>query len=357
MNKTFSIIVLALIIIGAGWYYYGQSSSSVDNGVVKVGVIAPLTGQYGFLGEGVKNSVSLVLGEDSKFQVIFEDNEFDVKKGVSAYQKLVNIDKVDVLMNVDAATLSAIQPLVKNTNIPVFEIFESNFHEPDNIFQILPFSYPLFTELAKESGNRYNKVALVYSGAADIFSTNADFFKKGIESTKIVYEAKLGADPAYKTEATKVLAAKPDAVTLMMAPEEGIQFVKALIDQGAKGKIKLICDANIEISIQQYVDAVGKDIFEGCISTNLPGIASEEFTQAYKTKFNTEPPFGAVYAFDAATIVKTLAMQPKTKWFAVIQKTKITGASGPLSFDESGTRLPQSELHIFQDGKFVKAAE
>jgi branched-chain amino acid transport system substrate-binding protein len=340
------IAIVAIVIFGSG---------KTSSGTIKVGVIAPLSGQYGSLGESFKNAVILAAGDDKRIQVVFEDDKFDAKTGLSAFQKLTNIDHLDLVINESSPTLGAITPIVNESHIPVIQIFEAKEHNKDSIFQMLPFSYPLFSDLAKLAEQHYNRIALVYNGDSDVFVTDADYFKQGvISSSTIVNQSKLLSSSDFRSEVTKILASSPDAVTIFLPSGDIIKFIKEFSVQKGNMKIDLICDANTELSIGDYVKALGASVFEGCLSTNLPSLTTESFIQTYSKRFNANPLPGADWGYDAMSVVKDLLNTPKDKWIKKIQSESFDGVSGHVSFDENGTRNSISERHVFRDGKFVK---
>ncbi len=354
MKKTKVAILAIAIVMIAYLIFSNQSSRNTTSHSIKVGVIAPMSSDYGFLGESFKNSILLAIGNDPKIQVVFEDDKFDAKTGLSAYQKLTSIDHVDILIVEDSPTLDAITPLVHQSNIPTILAFEAKEHTKDSIFQMIPFSYPLFSELGKFASEKYNKIALVYSNASDVLVTDADYFKQGVPTGALVNETKVTNSSDFRSEVTKILASNPDAVTNILTMADGIKFIKELNAQKGNRKVSLICDANTEFVIGDYIKALGTSTFDGCISTNLPNMTSESFKSDYKAKFGSDPVIGADWGYDAISIVKNIMDLPKDKWVEKIQSSSFAGISGKVSFDENGTRYPAAERHEFKDGKFVK---
>ena len=68
----------------------------------KIGIILPVSGHFVFYGEKIVQSIKIaeekIPGLKTDFEIIIEDDEGDVKKAASAANKLITIDKVDVLM-------------------------------------------------------------------------------------------------------------------------------------------------------------------------------------------------------------------------------------------------------------------
>ena len=162
-----------------------------------------------------KKAIKLATKGENNIKLVFEDSQFEAKKAVSSYQKLTSIDNIDALINLDSVSFAAINPLISEKKLLTLQIAESSTHDKDTVFQIMPFSYPLFSELGKVSGDKYNKVAIVY-GNSDVFIKDADFFQKGISKDKIIYEAMLIPGSDYRTEVTKLLEKKPEATTFFL---------------------------------------------------------------------------------------------------------------------------------------------
>jgi len=352
MNKKTIISIIVLIVIVGIIFFNGDSN--VENKSLKVGVILPLSGQYGAIGESIRDAIMLAADADEDIEVIFEDDSYEAKKTLSAYMKLTSIDNVDALLTVTSPGMSVIQPLVDEEEILVLHLTESDLKADDSVFQMMPFSYPLFTALGEEAANRYERVALIY-GNIDIFVTNSEYFEKGIGSDKIIHRAQISSDSDLRTEMTKVLASNPDAVTMIVDKDTGVKILRTLNEQKGDMKVDVICDANTELALEGYVEALGSsDFLEGCISTNLPNNMTEGFKAEFVNKYDYNPTIASDFGYDAISILSNLKSISRDKWIKEVKKTNFNGVSGEVRFDENGTRSPEFELHILKDGEFVE---
>ncbi len=74
----------------------------------KIGVILPQTGYSAFIGESVRKGMDLSLdidvkaNPDAKIKLVYEDSAGDIKQAVSAYHKLVSVDKVNAVVCVSS---------------------------------------------------------------------------------------------------------------------------------------------------------------------------------------------------------------------------------------------------------------
>lgn len=131
MNKVLKLIIgLAIavaVIVILMLIDNNKPKTSSEN--IKIGVIAPLTGPLAEYGEAFKNGIILAQDKNpnSKLTFVFEDSSEDPKKAISAFYKLRDQDKVNLIFNWGAASSQAIAPLVNDSNI----VFLSNSSEPE----------------------------------------------------------------------------------------------------------------------------------------------------------------------------------------------------------------------------------
>lgn len=347
-----SVIVILILLIGFISFNQNDNSDKEVKENIKVGLIAGLSGEYAAIGEAVRDGLILSL-KDENIELIIEDSEFNQTKGLSAYKKLVEIDEVDIIVGADSFSLPGITPLVQEREIPYLQLFESNFHEDDTIFQIMPFSYPLFTELAKEASERYDKIALVYDGSSDLFMSNVEYFKQGLPNEQEFVEFRLGPNSDLRTEALKIINSGADSYTIITALQQGTKLINSINNQKGDRVIDPICDANMEIAVAQYIDKVGQEALEGCISTNIPSRMSQDFIEEFKSEFEKDPFFGADWAYDAGEIIKKISDEPIEEWISEIKDISFDGASGYVELDENGTREADSIAREFRGGQFV----
>jgi ABC-type branched-subunit amino acid transport system substrate-binding protein len=220
----------------------------------------------------------------------------------------------------------------------------------------MPQGAGLFDALGTEAGKRFHSVSVVYASDNNLFKNNLDLFKSGLPSTVTVKEFPVQSSSDVRTEVSKIIAAKTDAFTLFVPLETGIKVLKELAKYSTKPQ--LICDMDIELSIAGYTDAVGSTPFDGCISVAMSDTKTSAFVDQYKKAYSADPQFGSDYGYDVVQIIGQLAEKDKSSWPDYLNSSfNYSGASGSITFDQTGTRPSQGELHIFKDGKFVKIAE
>jgi len=99
---------------------------------IKIGFIGPLTGDAAIVGKNELNAINLALGDlenkiSIKIQIIAEDGKCNGQDAATAAQKLVNIDKVKIILGgiCSAETLSA-APIAETNKVILFSSFSTS---------------------------------------------------------------------------------------------------------------------------------------------------------------------------------------------------------------------------------------
>jgi branched-chain amino acid transport system substrate-binding protein len=98
----------------------GVLSSHVSAEPFTVGVALPLTGDIAAYGHAVRNGFAMSTAESpsSKAQMRFEDNRYDARESLSAFRKLVDQQKVDLLFSWGETPLQSIATLIERAGVP-----------------------------------------------------------------------------------------------------------------------------------------------------------------------------------------------------------------------------------------------
>jgi len=95
-----------------------SNSAFCSDKQIKVGVIAGFTGDYAAYGLAFRNGIELAkVGSNIRF--IYEDDQFIPSKTLSAFQKLTQLEKVDIILVGDSTSGQAVAPLAKKLKLPL----------------------------------------------------------------------------------------------------------------------------------------------------------------------------------------------------------------------------------------------
>jgi len=362
MNKTIKIILGLVIIALVVWGIYSfsqRSQNPVSDQPIKIGVITGLTGEYAFVGENWKKGVMLAeelykkANPNSFIELIIEDDGFDTKKGLSAYRKMVDINKIDALINMTTPTINAIYNIVVENGMPVIQGGEQS-QEPvdDNIMQIMPgniFSEIQLGEYVKDM--KLENLAVVYNNDAT-FLRFFDAFKNGYNGSFDEY--KLGSIESgtsdYRTITTKILAKKPSAIVFITIPNDGARLISEILKLSTE-KPQFIFDLNFQSGFNDYKQILGDmNILNGDITMMIASQVSDQFIADWKAKYNEEPGVFADWAYDAYNLLLKTYDPDNSQWVKNLKKVDFEGVSGKVTFDETGVRIPDFQIKTITNG-------
>lgn len=361
-NKKIIVAIIVLILIVVGVVSYNKQNEPVLGGKIKVGVILPLSGQYASFGESVKNSMEMSVRDlqNKNIELVFEDDQYNSAKALSAYDKLQAVDNVDLVVGLVSPTLEVLKPKVNQSNELMLTVGNETTVEKDNVFEIIPWASKLFDVLGKEVSGKYQKTAVVYAVDSPLFTTNKGLFIKGLNNSNYI-EVPVSSNSDVRTEVSKMLSENVDSYTVFLGVDQGVKFINEVVKQSKDKRPQIICDGNLELSVGDYLKkGVSDSTLEGCISTMIADNTSKTYLDEYKAAYNSEPNFLGVYGYDAVQVIgNVLGKVAKKDWKTTLENSNLVynGMSGKITFDQTGSRVLDSEVHIFKDGKFVKLVQ
>jgi ABC-type branched-subunit amino acid transport system substrate-binding protein len=359
MNKKITwILIVAAIVIVAILGFGKQTGNRQNPQQLKIGVIAPLSGDFGAVGENFVNGIKTAKVAYEKktgntVTLVIENDGGEAVKGLSAYKKLTEVDKVDGMINTFTTTMEAIYTPSQTLPYPIMMgFFQANNSVDDNVFQISLRNDGVWNKYAdylqKTDFDKSNMI-IVRSIDAAQESMAKDFEKnyKGNATEIVASSNKSGL----KSDATKIASMKPSAIIFFMTPENGAVLTKDLLPLIAKNT-QLIYDVQINTGIKYYQDQLGDlSKINGAITIVPEAEPNQKFVAEYKATIGTEPGFTSDFGYDAFTVYMENYNKDKGTWIANIKKTDEIGASGHIKFDSNGVVIPNLTIKKVVSGK------
>ena len=354
------VLIGLLLIVSVS---FKKSGNSVGAGL-KLGVIAPLTGDFGAVGENVVKGIraaQAVYAEKTGVTVpiILENDSADATKGLSAYKKLTEVDQVTGLINTFTSTMDAIYPSVKSAGYPIMmEFLQANNVTDDNVFQMTLGNEHVWDRYAKyisESSYNQSKVVVVHSIDAAQASFAAAFTPAyGKPVTTLVASSDKGG---LRSDAAKIAALKPTLVVFFMTPENGAILTKELLPL-ISSSTQLAYDIQLTTGMSYYQQQLGGDLskINGAIALMFEGDMNsseyQKFLSAFKKLYpNEEPGFLADYGYDTFMTYVSTYDKDNAKWITNLKSENGNGASGEIRFDDKGVRISPLVVKKVIDGK------
>jgi branched-chain amino acid transport system substrate-binding protein len=350
------IIVVAAIALGA---FLVLGNNQNDSAHIKIGLMAPLSGEYAIAGENYQKGIELALEEyraqhpDAQIELVVEDDGFDVKKGVSAYRKLTGLDKVDAMLTISTPVIDAIHEDIQQSDLIVMQLgIQTVGIADDNIFQTS--SAPeepvkLFAQFIEDNYD-FKKVAVVYDNTAG-GNTFLAAFDEGYNKdfTKFVVNDR----EDLRDHALRINGENYEAVVFLTSPENGALLSKEILALDDTPPL-FAYDAQLQTGFGDYERILGDtNVLNGSISMWLKAGESEKFATAFKKKYGEDPGFVADFGYDTFNILMDNYDSDREKWMDNIQSYESAGPSGNISFDINGIRIQDIVINTIVRGEIA----
>ena len=360
-NKYIIPGIIAIVIVVIGGLYIANNGKT-DPASIKLGLMLPLTGDYSAAGENVQKGMDLALDEykkahpSVKIDVVIEDDAYNAQKGVTAYRKMMDLDKVDAILMLSTPVIDAIHQDVVRSGIPVIQLgVQTAGVADDNIIQFSPAAEApigfLARYLGEDSGFYSKKVAVVYDNSAaqlSFFKAFQDNYKK--DFTPIVVSSKNDL----RSYATKIARENFGAVVVIESPENGALLTKELLTV-EKTMPMLAYDAQLQTGFADFGRILGDtNRMNGAVSMWFKAGKVEEFKAQFKAKYAEDPGFLTDFGYDMVNVALATYNKEDANWVANLKKfNDPNGVSGAISFDSLGVRIQPMTITVIKDGKLV----
>lgn len=345
-KKTIVVFILFLLCI--------LGCAKKEPKVLKIGVIQPLTGDVASWGKHGRNAMEIALKEineqgginGKKVELIFEDSKGDPKEGVNALNKLIDADKVPIVIGDAVSTVSFALVRIANDRKVVLLSPGSTAARLTKeggrfFFWVMPsdaLQSKITASWIKEMG--YTKVAVLYvnnvwgKGLEEFF---VDEFPK-VGGEIVLNESVEDGQSDYRTVISKIIESKPDCIYAPLYQRGAGQFLKQLREQGVKTQV---FGADV-YEAPELLETAG-DAANGVLFTTFVQKGNEisrKFKEKYNEAFGMDPINYAYFAYDA---LKIAAIAIERGGYtgegirqALLDMKDYVGATGPNIFDEHG---------------------
>jgi branched-chain amino acid transport system substrate-binding protein len=367
------IIILALIVIAFNVFSSITGNTVKEDNTIKIGVLAPLTGDLSTMGERMRNGMDMarddILKNDSSenIEIIYEDVSCDAKQSISALNKLISVDNIRIIGG--SFCLVSYVP-----TIPITEKTKViSFNTAANPDVVLNNKYVFSTNVAIKDDSekltdfatndlKANTAAIVYLETPfgkdyDKYITK-DFSDKGGKITG--HYAKPFDAKDFRTELTKIKGENPDVIFIIHFSDSLGLFLRESKELGINSKILGYYEGDDPAALN-----IAKDAAEGfIISSSDPTIDSEkikDFEKRYEEKYKAKPDVVAANSYDALMLqVETYKKcNGNTDCIALeLHKVKdYSGVSGEITINPDGSTTKPTIFKIVKNGGFVKYEE
>lgn len=260
---------------------------------LRIGLLLPFTGQYAWVGENVQPVARMVAEEVNgsggiggrEIAFVQGDTEGVVDAGTTAAQKLINVDNAMALVGPTSLSFSGSKNLIIDGGVPMVTptagTTELDRACRDVCFRTVPSDSLGGRAIARaatdvaylaEGAQAWERPVLMVAQSPAMVSflepIERSFADYGVELAEVIEFTP--NKPAYRSEVREAMAADPDGIVLVAAPEDSARVMTNAFQTGYQGGWFVTQDQ----TNADYIDLAGAQTVEGIYG--LEEVAAEE---------------------------------------------------------------------------------
>ena len=368
MKRWMMSVLIALIAVGLL-----VNSTRADD--IKIGAVFPFTGQAALYAEDAKRALELAQDEvnmeggirGKKVKFIYEDDAGTPKGGVSAVQKLIEIDKVDAIVgSIFSSVVMAMKPIVTAHKVVLLAPMASHpdiYSGTKYIISLTPTDNDNTYVNAKYCTQVLKKktLAILYM-LNDTGIASGGFMVKWWEhfgGKVLVQESYTPGSTDFRTQLTKIREANPDVTFMCVTWREAVNILK----QFSEMNLKCHVTANSQVREPKLLELVGR-VAEGmnCTTEYIGGTEDDrklrdKFEKEITARYKQPPQIVAYNTYDCTRALFEALRRGATKGESLrntIVSLDIPGVYGHIRFREDGSPKGDTAMWVVKDGKFVE---
>ncbi len=364
---VFLTLVCLLLVLLIGCTTQGWFGLTSETEVVKIGLIAPLTGELASWGQNGYAGTKLAITEINanggingrQIELIVEDDKSLKEDSVKAINKLLFVDNVDAIIYADGSNAaSATLPVLENKEIPLILTVASNpdlTNISDYVFRVYPSDTLQGKFAAEYIYNKLGKRKVALLTGQNVWAKGvSNVFKKSYAGEIVFDETTPNEQTDFKTTITKINNTDADIIYLIMYPQTILPMIGQLKESGNK----LTVIGGDMFDTEEIISSKDAD---GSLYT-VPKINS---SKDLETKIKSLPEFNdlqvslaASVAYDASYVLadalkRANSTDPESIRNALTE-TSYSGISNMIEFDNIGDLVSgQIEVKQIVNGKSI----
>jgi branched-chain amino acid transport system substrate-binding protein len=365
--SAFVLFIASVVLIGIAG---AQELLAQERQEVRIGAILPLTGILSSVGEAMHRGL-LMGASDAKHisakLLVEDDATANRTRAVGSAKKLTGVDKVDIVFNAYASTVSAFTSVLKNGGVPCLVLWDSNRSLQKRGSHIIGFGFE--NELAGEDMADFSRHKLNHKsvGIISFHDEWSEVITAAFEARfkqsggRIALHEKVNGDTTdFRANMARVKSLKPDAVYLPLygsSLQSAIKQARAVHFEGAL----LTADSFVDADISATHGAS-----EGIYLTQI-WLRDDDFARKYEARFGraeiSATNLGYVaLAYDAVMLVDALAAKIRQSGAAVTSETlmkqlpnfSFSGVLGTTTFSSRNSLERREQILQVRDGHLVE---
>lgn len=363
--------VLVLVVAAIAFIIKASSSPSTE---YHVGVVLSLTGRGATYGQRALNGMQLAVDElnatvpfrDRPIKLLVEDSQSSAPQALSAFRKLVDIDRIAVALGfVLSDEVLTCAPVANERQVVILSTAAGSDKikdAGDYIFRNRESASLQAQAIVQACVKRFQlrEVAILHSNAANGISYR-DSFQGALQQLGGRVPVAVGYNEGktdYRAEIERLRAQSPRAIYLAGLDHELGLILKQAREVGFAAQFFSSAGA-----ISEKLLEIAGPAAEGLVCGSAPfSVESNDarvkaFAQTFRTRFGEAPDFIAANSYDAIYILALLFRGGKVDSREIKNGLYATrdfpGIGGRTTFDSYGEVTKPIELVVVNNGRFV----
>lgn len=376
MMKRMAAMCMALSLLAlSGCQGKGvDQANNATEGAVKIGALAPLTGEVSIYGVTAMNGAKLAVAEinqkgginGKKLELLLEDEQGDQTQAVNAYNKLVGEKIAALLGDITSGPTEAVAGLAEQDKIPMLTptgTQDAITQGRDYVFRVCYTDSYQGKVLAKYTKEvlKAKTAAVLKNNSSDYSNGVADAFAKAAQELgiEVVAQESYGkSDQDFKAQLTNIANKNPD---VLLVPDY-YQVISLITPQARDAQVKSTFigpDGWDGVLAQMNPAAYGT--VEGALFTNHYSVDNQDqkvqdFIKAYRAEYKEDPSSFAALAYDGVYLLKE-AMEKAGSFEGekvkdAMKSISFDGVTGKLTFDKNNNPVKEVCIIKIENGKY-----
>lgn len=369
-----SLIAAALLLPGCNTPATNTNSGPAPGRTFRFGAVIPLTGNGSALGGLIRRGIELGVEDvnnkagEKRIEVVIEDSKTLPNEGLTAFRKLVDVDKLNTVLVSFSLVCNAVAPVAEQSKVLMVGTTTTLPGLTDGrnyLLRFFPTADMFVSTIADYAVARYSRVAIIYAEdeyGRSMFTTFRDKFQK--EGRTLVFsESFKPSDTDFRSLVAKMAVAKPDFIFL---PGYGPGYV-TLINQIREKNRDIPIMGDSPLTNPPVYKAAGEAV-EGVVvpGTNLDaGIGEtpeqQAFIENYRKRFNENPSINVTINYDFVHLLAAAAENTDKSPEAIrryfMSQAPYRGITGDIRFQPNGEAIIQVQPLVIKGGTITMLGE
>lgn len=376
MDRKLRLLLTFAILLGLGSLQACKPAAPEAQKEIKIGVIAPITGEISNVGQSTVNAAEMAVkevnengglyvnGEKYQIVLVIEDNEDKEQSAVAAAQKLINQDGVVAIVGPQASRNAIpVSNIAENAKIPMISPWSTN---PDTtsgktyVFRVAFIDSFQGQVMARFTFEEFGgqKIAVLYDIASDYNKGIAEIYKEIVENAGgqvVAFETYTTGEQDFTAQLARIKDSGAEVLFLPNYYNEVPLQAKQAREMGITATI-IGSDAWSGIAEEDLGQLEGS-FFSTHYAPDIANDAAQRFIEAYQQTYEQIPDDVAALTYDAFGLlfqaIQLQGVDSESIRTGLAAIEAYTGVTGTMEYRGTGDPIKSAVIIKIEDGKFV----